>query len=274
MKSILRQNLLFTILVIWAIGPLAWQLYTSFSTADALINPFNDVMNRWTLSNYKLILSSETPFWRYLWNSFVVGIASTLFCILLSIPAAYGISKLKARTSSIIKTVLFGVALFPYVLLFLALLEIARGLNIGNNLLALSIPYTALSMPLSLLLLSAAFKDLPFDLEDAAKLEGLNFFQRLRWVLLPLIGPSTASTAILVFLFSWNEFPISLTWISDPALLTLPVAISRIAGSSVYSVPYGAYAAATVLASIPLLIIVLIFQSQIISGLTKGAVKG
>ena len=115
---------------------------------------------------------------------------------------------------------------------------------------------------------------LPPELEDAAKLEGLSLFQRFRWILIPLISPATASTAILVFLFSWNEYPIALTWISDPNKLTLPVAIARIAGSSIYSVPYGAYAAATVLGSIPLVLLVLIFQKPIVSGLTSGAVKG
>ena len=96
----------------------------------------------------------------------------------------------------------------------------------------------------------------------------------MRHILIPLIAPSCASTAILVFLFSWNEYPIALTWISNDDLLTLPVAIARIAGSSVYSVPYGAYAAATVLGAIPLLTLVLLFQKQIISGLTTGAIKG
>ena len=129
-------------------------------------------------------------------------------------------------------------------------------------------------MPLAVLLLLSAFRDLPSELEEAARLEGLDLWQRLRWVLIPLIGPATASTAILVFLFSWNEYPIALTWISRADLLTLPVAIARIAGSSVYSIPYGAYAAATVLGALPLLLLVLIFQRQIVSGLTQGAIKG
>ena len=102
----------------------------------------------------------------------------------------------------------------------------------------------------------------------------MGLLQRLRWILIPLISPATASTGILVFLFAWNEYPVALTWISDAKMLTLPVAMARIAGTSVYSIPYGAYAAATVLGSIPLLVLVLIFQRQIVSGLTNGAVKG
>ena len=105
-------------------------------------------------------------------------------------------------------------------LLFLALLELARTFSLGNNLIAIAIPYSALSMPLALLLLTAAFEALPNDLEDAAKLEGLSVWQRLRWVLLPLIAPASASTAILVFLFAWNEYPVALTWLSRSDLLT------------------------------------------------------
>ena len=129
-------------------------------------------------------------------------------------------------------------------------------------------------VPLAILLLCSAFHDLPQDLEEAAKIEGMGIWQRLRWILLPLISPALASTGIIVFLFSWNEYPIALTWISKPDLITLPVAIARIAGSSIYSVPYGAYAAATVLGAIPLILIVIIFQKKIVTGLTQGAIKG
>ena len=105
-------------------------------------------------------------------------------------------------------------------------------------------------------------------------LEGFSLWQRLRWILLPLMGPAIVSTALLVFLFSWNEYPIALTWLSRSELLTLAPAMARIAGSSVYSVPYGAFAAATVLGSVPLLALLLIFERQIVAGLTQGAIKG
>lgn len=258
----------------WSLGPLLWQLYTSFSTNDALISPLDSVQQRWTVEHYKAVLSGTPPFWRYLINSFIVGLGSTVLTLIIATPAAYALTRIQSRLASVAKSLLIAAALFPYVLLFLALLEVARTLHLGNHLLALTIPYAALSQPLAILLLSAAFRDLPIDLEDAARLEGLNLWQRMRYVLIPLIAPATTSTAILVFLFSWNEYPIALTWLSDSELLTLPVAMARIAGSSIYSVPYGAYAAATVLGSIPLIFIVLIFQKSIVSGLTSGAIKG
>ena len=124
------------------------------------------------------------------------------------------------------------------------------------------------------LLLQAAFADIPIELEEAALIEGMNLWQRLRWILLPLMAPAIASSGLLVFLFSWNEYPIALTWLSRSDLLTLAPAMARIAGSSVYTIPYGAFAAATVLGSAPLILLMLLFQRQIISGLTQGAIKG
>lgn len=259
----------------WSLLPLLWQLLTSLRTPEALVLQGPGAwLQGWTLENYRLVLLGDPPFLRYLVNSSLVGATTTALTLLLAIPAAYGLQRQQAGLRRAVTLLLLAVAMFPYVLLFLALLELARALGWGNQLLALAVPYAGLSLPLAVLLLQAAFADLPPELEDAARLEGLNLWQRLRWVLLPLLTPAIASTAILVFLFSWNEYPIALTWISRTDLLTLPVAMARIAGSSVYAVPYGAFAAATVLGALPLLLLVLVFQRQIVSGLTQGAVQG
>lgn len=273
----MKQRLLWpwiVALVLWSLAPMLWQLLTSFTRSDALVSTTLDWSHRWTLSHYRDLLQGDPPFWRYLLNSTLVAGGTTLLTLVLAIPGAYGLAKLPTRWRRSLRLLIAATALFPYVLLFLALLELARQLGWGNNLMLLTVPYAALSMPLALLLLTAAFEGLPPDLEDAAQLEGMTLWQRLRWILIPLITPASASTAVLVFLFAWNEYPIALTWISRSDLLTLPVAMARIAGSSIYAVPYGAYAAATVLGSIPLLLLVLLFQRQIVSGLTQGAVKG
>ena len=224
------RRLAVLLVLLWSLLPLVWQLYTSLRTGAALVTPQPGLAG-WTLENYRQILTGDPPFWRFLLNSTVVGLASTALTLLLAIPCAYGLQRQPAGTRAVISGVLLAAAVFPYVLLFLALLE------------------------------------------ESARLEGLNTWQRLRWVLLPLIAPASASTGLLVFLFSWNEYPIALTWISRQELLTLPIAIARIAGSSVYTVPYGAFAAATVLGSLPLLALVVIFQKPIVAGLTQGAVK-
>jgi multiple sugar transport system permease protein len=268
-------RLLLLAALLWTGLPLLWQLLTSLRTPEALVLQSPAAwLSGWTLANYRQVLLGQPPFWRYLLNSALVGSASTGLTLALAIPAAYGLHHQQRQLRRLITLALLGAAMFPYVLLFLALLELARQLGWGNQLLALAVPYAGLSLPLAILLLRAAFADLPPELEDAARLEGLNLWQRLRRVLLPLLTPAIASTAILVFLFSWNEYPIALTWISRAELLTLPTAMARIAGSSVFAVPYGAYAAATVLGSLPLLALVVLFQRQIVSGLTQGAVKG
>ncbi len=263
------------LVLIWSLGPMLWQLRTSLLPPEALVTPVAGAgAVRWTLENYRLILSADPPFWRYLINSCLVGGATTLLTLVLAVPCAYGLQRQQGPLRWAVSGTLLGAALFPTVLLFLALLEMARRFELANNLLALSLPYAAISLPLAVLLLRAALADLPGELEDAARLEGLDLAQRLRYVLLPLLAPALASTGILVFLFSWNEYPIALTWISRADLLTLPTAMARIAGSSVYTVPYGALAAATVLGSLPLLALMLIFQRRIVAGLTQGAVKG
>jgi len=261
------------LVLLWSLGPLLWQLRTSLLRPEALVAPLLDG-NPWTLANYRLVLSGDPPFWRYLGNSTLVALATTLLTLLLAVPCAYGLQQQRGLLRWGMGLALVTAAMFPTVLLFLALLEMARSLGLGNHLLALSLPYAGLSLPLAVLLLRAAFADLPVELEDAARLEGLGLGQRLRHVLLPLLGPALASTGILVFLASWNEYAIALTWISRNDLLTLPVAIARIGGGSVFTIPYGAFAAATVLGSLPLLLLVLVAQRPIVAGLTRGAVKG
>lgn len=261
------------LVLLWSLGPLLWQLRTSLLRPEALVAPLLDG-NPWTLANYRLVLAGDPPFWRYLGNSTLVALATTLLTLLLAVPCAYGLQQQRGLLRWGVGLALVAAAMFPTVLLFLALLEIARRFGLANDLLALSLPYAGLSLPLAVLLLRAAFADLPVELEDAARLEGLGLGQRLRHVLLPLLGPALASTAILVFLASWNEYAIALTWISRNDLLTLPIAIARIGGGSVFTIPYGAFAAATVLGSLPLLLLVLLAQRPIVAGLTRGAVKG
>ncbi|MFM7313267.1 MAG: carbohydrate ABC transporter permease [Cyanobium sp.] len=263
------------LLWIWSLAPLAWQLYSSLITPEALVDPTAVGQGAfWTLANYRQLLQADPPFWRYLLNSSLVGVSTTALTLTLAVPCAYALQRQRGGMRWVVLSALLAAAVFPTVLLFLALLQLARALGLGNQLLALSLPYSGLCLPLAVLLLRAAFADLPPELEDAARLEGLDLWARLRHVLLPLLAPALGSTAILVFLTSWNEYPIALTWISRPELLTLPPAIARIAGSSLFTVPYGAFAAATVLGSLPLLLLVLMFQRAIVSGLTQGAIKG
>lgn len=261
------------VLLLWSLGPLLWQVRTSFLTGEALVGGGRG-SNHWTLENYRLVLQGDPSLAQALLNSAVLGLVTAGLTLALALPCAYGLHQVKGRMQSFLAAALVGGALFPTVLLFLSLLQMARWFSLANHLLALSLPYAALSLPLAILLLRAAIRDLPAELEDAARLEGLNPAQRLRLIVAPLLAPAMASTGLLVFLASWNEYPIALTWLSRSDRLTLPAAMGRIASSSVFTIPYGPFAAATVLGSLPLLILVLLFQRWIVSGLTQGAVKG
>ena len=158
--------------------------------------------------------------------------------------------------------------------LFLGLLELVKAMGLGNNYLALIIPYTAINLPLTILVMRSFFQQLPQDLEDAAKMDGYKTWGMLVNILLPMTLPALATTGILTFIFAWNEYIFALTFITEEAKKTIPVATAQIGGASLFDIPYGPIAAATVLGTLPLVILVLVFQRQIVQGLTAGAVKG
>ena len=136
----MNRRFLIAVLLLWSLGPLMWQIYTSLSSDQALTQPFALADHRWTLVHYRNVLTSNPPFWRYLLNSLIVGISSTFLCLLLALPAAYALNRISTRLAILSRLALVGAALFPYVLLFLGLLELARTFNLGNQLLALSLP--------------------------------------------------------------------------------------------------------------------------------------
>jgi multiple sugar transport system permease protein len=156
----------------------------------------------------------------------------------------------------------------------LGLLEIVKAVGLGNNYLALIIPYTAINLPLTILVMRSFFQQLPSDLEDAAKMDGYKTWGMLVNILLPMTLPALATTGILAFIFAWNEYIFALTFITEEAKKTIPVATAQLGGASLFDIPYGPIAAATVLGTLPLVILVLVFQRQIVQGLTAGAVKG
>ena len=164
----MNRRTLVGLLLLWSLGPLLWQVYTSFCSDQALIQPFVSHDQRWTLIHYQSVLNANPPFWRYLVNSLIVGISSTFLCLLLALPAAYALNRIPRQLSTLSRLALVGAALFPYVLLFLGLLELARTFNLGNQLLALSLPYAALSQPLAIFLLNSAFHDLPPEIDKIA----------------------------------------------------------------------------------------------------------
>lgn len=261
-------------LLIFCLAPILWQILTSIKVnADIETTPNIYFPNRYTLSHYTELFARR-PFWNYLLNSGFVAIVSTLLCLAIGTPAAYSLTRQAIPGKNIILGVILIVTLFPYILLFLGLLEIARLFGLGNHYLALIVPYTAINLPLTILVMRSFFQQLPRDLEDAAKIDGYSTGKMLLNILLPLTLPALVTTGILTFIFAWNEFLFALTFMTEEALKTIPVATAQLSGASQFDTPYGPIAAATVVGTFPLVLLVLFFQRKIVQGLTAGAVKG
>ncbi|MGD1717702.1 carbohydrate ABC transporter permease [Dapis sp. BLCC M172] len=260
--------------VIFCLAPVLWQLLTSFKTNEAISavpNVYFPSPNQLTFDHY---LSLGWGFIRYIFNSAFVSIISTIICLGIGAPAAYVLARLKIPGENIIIACVLIVSLFPYVLLFLGLLEIIRAIGLGNNYIALIIPYTGINLPLTILVLRSFFQQLPKDIEDSAKIDGYNTISMLWNIVLPLTIPALVTTGILTFIFAWNEFIFALTFITRSEMYTIPVAVAQIGGTSLFDIPYGPIAAATVTGTFPLVILVLIAQRRIVQGITAGAVKG
>lgn len=277
-RSLTLTNLLFWLavgaIVLFCLAPVLWQVLTSFKpTEDIIAIPNIYFPTRFTLDHY-IQLFQRQPFWRYVLNSTFVAVTSTLTCLAIGAPAAYALARLHPKGKKWIVAGILLVTLFPYILLIQGLLQIVQVLHLANNYLALIITYTAINLPLTILVMQSFFAQLPKDLEDAARVDGYTTVQMLMRIVLPLTLPALVTTGILTFIASWNEYIFALTFITEDSMKTIPVAAAQISGSSTYEAPYGPIAAATVIGTIPLILLVLIFQRQIIQGLTAGAVKG
>ncbi|MBD2037120.1 carbohydrate ABC transporter permease [Phormidium sp. FACHB-592] len=261
-------------IAIFCLAPMLWQVLTSFKVnEDISAVPNVYFPTRLTLNHY-IELFSRRPFMRYILNSAIVSLISTIACLAIGSPAAYALARLRPLGRKVVQAAVLLITLFPGILLLQGLLEIVQFFHLGNNYLALIIPYTAINLPLTILVMQSFFEQLPKDLEDAAKVDGYSIWQMLIQIVMPLTLPALVTTGILTFIFAWNEYIFALTFLTEESMKTIPVASAQIGGSSVFEIPYGPIAAATVIGTIPLVILVLFFQRQIVQGLTAGAVKG
>ena len=261
-------------ILVFFLAPILWQILTSVKlNEDISVIPNVYFPNNITFEHYTELFSRR-PFFNYIFNSALVASISTVLCLMFGSPAAYVLTRMNLTGEKLILTGVLIITLFPYVLLFLGLLEIVKAIGLGNNYLALIIPYTAINLPLTILVMRSFFQQLPKDLEDAAKIDGYKTLGMLVNIVLPMTLPALATTGILTFIFAWNEYIFALTFITEEAKKTIPVATAQLGGATLFDIPYGPIAAATVLGTLPLVILVLIFQRQIVQGLTAGAVKG
>jgi multiple sugar transport system permease protein len=257
--------------ILFCIGPLLWQVVTSVKPDHVLtrIPPLLPAVP--TGSHYAAILKERT-FLRVIANSFVVAALSTVLSILIGSLAAFGLAKLRVAFKTLILAFILSASLFPPIATVSPLYLIIRELGLRDTWWALIITYTSFSLPLSVWILTSFFRAIPDELYLAARVDGCTPFQAFRRIVLPLAAPGIFTTAILAFIFSWNEFLFALTFTATEASRTIPVAIALFPG--MHEVPWGDIAAASVVVTVPLVVLVFVFQRRIIEGLTAGAVKG
>ncbi len=258
-----------------ALAPFYWTIITSIKDSlEVVASPPTLFPHSFTTQSYTSDFSGGSSFFaRDLLNSFIVAVVTTVLCVALGSLCAYAIARMRffGKTSTL--AVILGVTMFPVIVLVGPLFVQFTNLGIYNTYAALIIPDLVLTLPLTVWFLTSFFRDLPADLEEAALVDGDSRLGAFRHVILPLAAPGVFTTAILAFIYTWNDFLFGLTMTSDPkGAQTVTVAITLFGGQ--FTIPWGQIAAAAVIVTIPLVIMVLIFQRRIVSGLTAGAVKG
>ena len=227
----------------------------------------------WTWDNFQTVFSDEL-FTSALRNSFGIAIIATVLSVIVAMFAAYAIARLDFRGKKLLLSMALAIAMFPQAALVGPLFNMWRGLGIYDTWIGLIIPYLTFALPLSIWTMSAFFRQIPWEMEQAAQVDGATAWQAFRKVIVPLAAPGVFTTAILTFFFCWNEFLLAISLTSTDRARTVPAALSFFTGPSQFQSPVTAIMAASVVVTIPVVIIVLIFQRRIVAGLTAGAVKG
>lgn len=260
------------LVMLQALVPVAWLISLSLKPA-ADLGDGRFLPLRPSLEHYRAALA-DPQFPAALANSAGIAGLATLLGVALAALAAYAIVRLEFPGRGAVLAAALSVAMFPPISIVGPLFDVWRRVGLFDSWLGLVIPYTTFTLPLAIWILAAFFREIPPDLERAARVEGATRLQAFRHVVLPLAAPALATTALLVFLFAWNDFLFAAALTSTTDARTVPVALAFFTGSSQFEQPTGSIAAAAVLVTLPVVLLVLLFQRRIVSGLTAGAVKG
>jgi len=260
------------IIAVCSLVPVLWIIFLSLKTpATATDGSF--IPHAWTLSNYSDIFN-EGIFTSALRNSIGIALIATALAVVFASAAAYAIARLNFPGKQLILSVSLAVVVFPQVSLVGPLYNLWRTIGLYDTWPGLIIPYMTFALPLSIFVLSSFFREIPWELEQAAQIDGATPFQAFRKVIAPLATPGIVTTFIIVFIICWNDFIFAISLTSTTRAETVPAAIAQFPGASQFTQPIGDIAAAAVVVTIPVMILVLLFQRRIVSGLTAGAVKG
>ena len=263
------------LVVIYALFPVLWILSLSLKPTSS-VKDGKLIPAEITFANYKAIFvgGSNGVFTSALINSIGIGLITTVIAVVLGGMAAYAVARLDFPGKRLLIGVALLIAMFPHISLVTPIFNIERTIGLFDTWPGLIIPYISFALPLAIYTLSAFFREIPWDLEKAAKMDGATPAQAFRKVIAPLAAPGIVTAAILVFIFAWNDLLLALSLTATERAITAPVAIANFTGSSQFEEPTGSIAAGAMVITIPIVVFVLIFQRRIVAGLTSGAVKG
>lgn len=258
--------------LVYALLPMLWIVSLSLKQSGDL-NDQHFFPQTISFEHYRTIFS-DMQFPAALWNSIGIATLSTLFAVTLGMFAAYAIVRLEFPGRRLVLAGALATAMFPPIAIIGPLFNMWRTAGLFDTWLGLILPYMTFALPLAIWTLSAFFREIPWDLDKAARVDGATPMQAFVWVIVPIAAPAVFTAAILVFIFAWNDFLFAISLTSTNNARTVPAAIAFFTGSSRFELPTGSIAAASVVVTVPVMIMVLIFQRRIIAGLTSGAVKG
>jgi multiple sugar transport system permease protein len=259
-------------IVVFCLAPFYWLVNVSLKTGpdlsgSAIVPPSP------TLDNYQSVFQND-DFVHALLNSAIVSLTTTALALIVGSFCAYALARLKFPGKFALLALVLSITTFPPIAIATPVFKLWSDVGLFNTIPGLIIPYLTFALPLAIYILVSFFKEIPKDLEEAALVDGATRFQAFRKVVIPLAAPGLATAGILTFISAWNEFLFAVTLTSTPKARTVPAAIAFFTGSTEFEEPLGTISAASVIISVPLIVLVLLFQKRIVAGLTAGAVKG
>jgi trehalose/maltose transport system permease protein len=264
--------LLVAIIVFVSVFPFYYAILTSFKSGTALFE-INYLPTHFSLDNYIAVLTTGV-FVRNLGNSILVATSVVVLALFLAVTAAFALARVSFRGRGLLLMTILAVSMFPQIAVLAGLFELVRAFGLFNTPFALIFSYTIFTLPFTVWVLTTFMRDLPVEIEEAAIVDGASPWVIITKVFMPLMWPALVTTGLLAFIAAWNEFLFALTFTSSNETRTVPVAIALLSGASQYEIPWGRIMAASVIVTVPLVVLVLIFQRKIVQGLTAGGVKG
>ncbi|MBO0904008.1 carbohydrate ABC transporter permease [Jiella sonneratiae] len=259
-------------IVLFSVFPFYYAILTSLKSGTALFK-VNYLPVDFSLANYADVLGNGV-FPTNILNSVIVAVTVVAISLFLAVTAAYALSRINFAGRGLLLLTILAVSMFPQIAVLAGLFEMVRWAGLYNTLFSLIFAYMIFTLPFTVWVLTTFMRDLPIEIEEAAIVDGASPFVIVMRVFLPLMWPALVTTGLLAFIAAWNEFLFALTFVSNNATRTVPVAIALLSGASEQEIPWGTIMAASVIVTVPLIVLVLIFQRKIISGLTAGGVKG